>query len=128
MDDAPEYVKEMVAPPTRRWSPRIAEDFAYITGSPAHTGMVPARTCRSRSASGFPRPRGDGPQPYLSYKGTSMVHSPPAGIVPGQDAWRSGSARFLRPAGMVPTAAAAICQACRFPRPAGMVPVRVGPA
>ncbi len=64
--DGPVRTKDLVSaalvpPPTRGWPGDALLAWHRRAGSPAHAGMAPCRSSRLAGASGFPRPRGDGP-------------------------------------------------------------------
>ncbi len=51
-----------VPPPTRGWPRFIQIINSLLSGSPAHAGMAPMAETSGCCRTGFPRPRGDGPQ------------------------------------------------------------------
>jgi len=114
-----------VPPPTRGWSPGPGIAIPPCDGSPTHAGMVRWPNASPGTASGFPRPRGDGPHPDL-------VANAALGVPPPTRGWSPGSGMATIPlcgspahAGMVPLARANVDDSVWFPRPRGDGPGRL---
>ena len=69
-------IAEWVSPPTRGWTPIFGSQECLPEGFPAHAGMDPLVGRQGTKATGFPRPRGDGPG-YLGARQAVRQVSPP---------------------------------------------------
>ena len=87
----------LVPPPARGWTLRSLWGMGRDRGSPARAGMDPRAAWLSRSATRFPRPRGDGP---------------------ARSSDRSAPSRFPRPRGDGPSAAISFLEKPLVPPPA----------
>ena len=68
-----------VSPPTRGWTPSAESLVPRVPGFPAHAGMDPRCRPSTRSASRFPRPRGDGPKAFTATQAGTGVSPPTRG-------------------------------------------------
>ena len=71
-----------VSPPTRGWTARDDERDQAGDGFPAHAGMDRITAYRPILPSGFPRPRGDGPQRIIALQALEQVSPPTRGWTP----------------------------------------------
>ena len=91
-----------VPPPTRGWSSNEHRSATPRRGSPAHAGMVLARSKRSRRIKRFPRPRGDGPLTKTILRDAFQVPPPTRGWSRVVRIRRDGKQGSPAHAGMVP--------------------------
>ena len=68
-----------VSPPTRGWTSVAVKPVAPVGGFPAHAGMDPASPAGTSAATGFPRPRGDGPSAQTHVQPGEAVSPPTRG-------------------------------------------------
>ena len=108
-----------VSPPTRGWT-YINGDVDRVTdGFPAHAGMDRRCCYRPAPASGFPRPRGDGPRPPDWADIAAAVSPPTRGWTLRLHAIMAGVRGFPAHAGMDLVAGCRPRRPRRFPRPRG---------
>jgi len=106
----------VVPPPARGWSPTSDLSRGGHDGSPACAGMVHQADRTALSAAGFPRLRGDGPDPRRTGKTLRMVPPPARGwslCFLEVNELRTGSPAC---AGMVRQHRLPVAVRCRFPR------------
>ena len=90
-----------MSPPTRGWSPAIAEPQRATKGVPAYAGMVRLFVGRLRHDSWCPRLRGDGPARQQSFDRDVRVSPPTRGWSAGMDQARGPRPGVPAYAGMV---------------------------
>ncbi len=112
-------VHASVSPPTRGWTLDHETDAEVAAGFPAHAGMDPAGSCRTRRRSWFPRPRGDGPVDDERSEREGRVSPPTRGWTPTGHAGVQTGAGFPAHAGMDPRVHNAFGGGFGFPRPRG---------
>ncbi len=111
------------SPPTRGW-PGQAGDAGFTPGVfPAHAGMARRPPARPPSASGFPRPRGDGPGRVTAASSNSAFSPPTRGWPAGGIRQGGHGAVFPAHAGMAREDLPRAATPPGFPRPRGDGPL-----
>ena len=111
--------RDQVSPPTRGWTAGGSRRQGARTGFPAHAGMDPVPIARLFASTGFPRPRGDGPDLGLPDVRIDEVSPPTRGWTPSGRAWQLLCPGFPAHAGMDRGMACGRAGGARFPRPRG---------
>ena len=110
---------ESVSPPTRGWTVVLRGFVRPEQGFPAHAGMDPSVGCAESRATGFPRPRGDGPPHRLPGQAGEVVSPPTRGWTLHDFIERLRHEGFPAHAGMDPPIACQRPSSPGFPRPRG---------
>ena len=111
--------RQRVSPPTRGWTCLRCNPLLSRLGFPAHAGMDRDSVRQDMIVTGFPRPRGDGPD-RDRYRSDGTVVSPPTRGWTVDGASESEAAGgFPAHAGMDPKSSTASSACRRFPRPRG---------
>ena len=108
-----------VSPPTRGWTRHHEGRPTLIGGFPAHAGMDPVGLNPLAVATGFPRPRGDGPCAASDPCANSRVSPPTRGWTPDPSGPVRDHHGFPAHAGMDPWGLVRASWCRRFPRPRG---------
>ena len=108
-----------VSPPTRGWTPSAESLVPRVPGFPAHAGMDPRCRPSTRSASRFPRPRGDGPKAFTATQAGTGVSPPTRGWTRTRPGPWCGVVGFPAHAGMDPPWGPEDRLLSGFPRPRG---------
>ena len=109
----------MASPRTRGWTRGGQFPVVSLRGFPAHAGMDPESTGRTRRRQGLPRARGDGPAHRVSLNRQAAASPRTRGWTPYGSDRSASSFGFPAHAGMDPISGAPSTSHLRLPRARG---------